>query len=98
MKRDKFDKYQIDRGAEVLQMADVLNFFYPVAMQIQNVQFLKAVEILNAVNLVFAKHEDLNRTNWMHVGLIIIGSYWITRLQLPWKCVAAVKGSRFMDP
>ena len=49
-------------------MADVLNFFYPIAMQIQNVQFLKAVEILNAVNLVFAKHEDLNCAQWMLSG------------------------------
>ena len=51
-------------------MADVLNFFYPVAMQIQNVQFVEAVEILNALNLIFAKHKDLNCAHWRLIGLI----------------------------
>ena len=44
----------------MLQVADVLNLFDPVAVQIQNIQFIKAVQILHTLNLVFAKHEDLS--------------------------------------
>ena len=40
-------------------MANVLNFFDPVAVQIQNIQLLKGIEVLDAVNLILAKHEDL---------------------------------------
>lgn len=40
-------------------MANVLNFFDPIAVQVQNIQLLKGIEVLDAVNLILAKHEDL---------------------------------------
>ena len=43
------------------QMRHVLNFLDPVAVQVQNIQLLKSLQVLDSLDLVLAKHENLRQ-------------------------------------